>query len=139
MNLSGLSRVSTQEQEKFVTKNLGSDYIALVNLIGLEPVRLSKNTPRRQMPSGCHYLYDLRLNFVFFGGFFVGCIRPSAEDGQDRQDNAADDVAQNTHHKIADCFPRETKEEDVQGVCNRVVKTAKSKYNDREHNTYGSG
>ena len=91
------------------------------------------------MPSGSHYLYDLRLNFVFFGGFIVVGIRPSAEDGQDRQDYTAYDITQNTHHKIADCFPRETKEEDVQGVCNRVVKTAKRKHDDGEHDTARGG
>ena len=80
------------------------------------------------------FLQELRLNFFFFGGRYAGGVRPSTEDGQDGKDNAADDIAQDAHQKGANRLPRETEEEDVQGVRNRVVKTAERKHDDGEHN-----
>ena len=78
-------------------------------------------------------LFRLRLHVGIDRGFIVGGVRPSTEDGQDGKDYTTDDIAQNAHQKVANRFPRETKEVDVQGVCNRVVKTAEGKHDDGEH------
>ena len=46
VNLHGLSRLSTKQQAKFIAKNLGSDYIALVKSTGIEPVLKAKKVRR---------------------------------------------------------------------------------------------
>ena len=40
---------------------------------------------------------------------------------------------------IMDRFPRKPDKIEIQGVSNRVIKTAESKYDDREHNADGGG
>ena len=45
----------------------------------------------------------------------------------------ADDIAEYAHQQISNRLPRKAEEENVQGVCYRVVKTAKCKYDDGEH------
>ena len=82
---------------------------------------------------------DMQILFFVLFRVVFRLVRPSAEQRQNRQDYTAQDVAQNANQKIHDRLERETDKVEIQGVCNRVVKTAESKHDNREHNADGGG
>ncbi len=97
-------------------------------------------TKRVGYPSGYPTLFV--RHSVLFVGFVFGCVRrvrPSTEEGQNRQYHTAENIARYADQKICDGFPREAQEKEIQGVCHRVVEAAKGKDDDREHDADGGG
>ena len=66
--------------------------------------------------------------------FFAWLVGPNTEQGQNWQDDAAEDITHYANQKIGDGVFAKAVKEEVEGICDRVVKSAKRKHDDGEHN-----